>query len=68
MQVFGDPACFFKDSKQSYLRDCASEKFLLVKRCLFALAVERRKAHVFISFRSRDIQKIVTRTDFLNEL
>jgi hypothetical protein len=68
MQVFGNPACFFKDPLQSQLRDCAPENFLLVKRCLFTLAVERRKPQVSIFFLAKVIQKTVTHTDFLDRL
>jgi hypothetical protein len=39
-----------------------------VKRRLFTLAVDRRNPQVSILFLTKDIQKTVTRTDFLNEL
>ncbi len=63
---FQKSSLFFKDPLQSQLRDCAPKNFLLVKRCLFALVVERQKPQVSILFLPKVIQKTVTRTDFLD--
>ena len=68
MQIFRNPACFSKDPLQSPLQNCSAEKFLLMKRCLFAVAVERRKPQNSILFLAKVIQKTVTSMDFLDGL